>query len=234
MESMERHLDDELQKLKENLLKMASLTERAIHDCFEALKSVDDKLAEKVILNDEQIDDLEIDNEEHAIELLALFQPMAKDLRFIVTAMHINSELELIADLTVNVCQRVQELADKGGALLMPIDDLSRLADNAKAMVKNAIDAFVNSDEPLAEKVILSDTESNQLRNAVIKSLVDGVIVKDGKTAPRAIPLLLVARDLERICDRATYIAEEVIYMIQAKMIRHHREILNQDSVEKS
>jgi phosphate transport system protein len=97
-------------------------------------------------------------------------------------------------------------------------------------MVKNAIDAFVNNDEPLAEKVILSDSESNQLRSAVIKRLIDGFIVKDGKTAPRAIPLLLVARDLERICDRATYIAEEVIYMIQAKMIRHHREILNQDS----
>ncbi len=231
---MERHLDDELQKLKENLLKMASLTERAIHDSFEALKGINKDLAEAVINRDEHIDDLEIDNEEHAIELLALFQPMAKDLRFIVTAMHINAELELIADLTVNICQRVLELADKGGALLAPINDLPHLADNAKWMVKNAIDAFVNNDEPLAEKVILSDSESNQLRSAIIQRLVDGFIVKDGKTAPRAIPLLLVARDLERICDRATYIAEEVIYMIQAKMIRHHREILNQDPPLKS
>lgn len=226
---MERHLDDELQKLKGNLLKMASLTERAIHDSFEALKSVNKELAEEVIERDEQVDDLEIDNEEHAIELLALFQPMAKDLRFIVTAMHINSELELIADLTVNICQRVLELSEKGGTLLAPINDLPPLADNAKWMVKNAIDAFVNHDEPLAEKVILFDEKSNTFRNSVMECLVQDFMVKDGKTAPRAVPLILVARDLERICDRATYIAEEVIYMIQAKMIRHHREILNQE-----
>ncbi len=225
---MDRHLDDELQKLKQNLLKMASLTEKAIHDSFEALKSVNKDLAQEVINSDEQIDEMEINNEEHAIELLALFQPMAKDLRFIVTAMHINAELELIADLTVNICQRVLELADKGGALLSPINDLPQLADNAKWMVKHAIDAFVNNDEPLAEKVILSDTQSNQLRSAIIERLVDGFIVKDGKTAPRAIPLLLVARDLERICDRATYIAEEVIYMIQARVIKHHHEDLSQ------
>lgn len=223
---MDRHLDDELQKLKQSLLKMALLTEKAIHESFEALKGIDRDLAETVIIRDEEIDDLEIYNEEHAIELLALFQPMAKDLRFIVTAMHINAELELIADLTVNICQRVLELSEKGGALLAPINDLPQLADNAKWMVRNAMDAFVNSDEPLAEKVILSDNESNRLRSAVIQRLVDGFIVKDGKTAPRAIPLLLVARDLERICDRATYIAEEVIYMIQARVIKHHREDL--------
>lgn len=225
---MDRHLDDELQKLKQNLLKMASLSEKAIHDSFEALKGINKDLAQAVIDRDEQIDDMEINNEEHAIELLALFQPMAKDLRFIVTAMHINAELELIADLTVNICQRVLELSDKGGVLLAPINDLPHLADSAKWMVKNAIDAFVNNDEPLAEKVILSDAQSNQLRSAIIERLVDGFIVKDGKTAPRAIPLLLVARDLERICDRATYIAEEVIYMIQARVIKHHREELGQ------
>ncbi len=226
---MDRHLDDELQKLKESLLKMALLTEKAIHDSFAALQKIDKNLAEKVIAEDEQIDDLEIDNEEHAIELLALFQPMAKDLRFIVTAMHINAELELIADLTVNICQRVLELSQKGGELLGPINDLPLLADSAKWMVKNSIDAFINNDEPLAEKVILSDNASNKLRSAIILRLVDGFIVKDGKSAPRAIPLLLVARDLERICDRATYIAEEVIYMIQARVIKHHREDLSQN-----
>lgn len=225
---MDRHLDDELQKLKENILKMAALSEKAIHDSFEALKGINKDLAQSVIDRDEQIDEMEINNEEHAIELLALFQPMAKDLRFIVTAMHINAELELIADLTVNICQRVLELSDKGGALLSPINDLPLLADSAKWMVKNAIDAFVNNDEPLAEKVILSDEQSNQLRSAIIQTLVDGFIVKDGQTAPRAIPLLLVARDLERICDRATYIAEEVIYMIQARVIKHHHEDLSQ------
>lgn len=205
---------------------MATLTEEAIHKSVEALKSLDKTLAENVIQNDEKIDDMEIEVEEHSIEILALFQPMAKNLRFVVTAMHINAELELIADLTVNICQRVIELSERPGGRLPTINDLSRLGDNAKWMVKNAIDAFVQNDEALAEKVILSDKESNQLRTAIINQLVEGVMVKDGKTAPQAVPLLLVARDLERVCDRATYIAEEVIYMIQAKVIKHHREEL--------
>lgn len=205
---------------------MATLTEEAIHRSVEALKSLDKTLAENVIQNDEKIDDMEIEVEEHSIEILALFQPMAKNLRFVVTAMHINAELELIADLTVNICQRVIELSERPGDRLPTINDLSRLGDNAKWMVKNAIDAFVQNDEALAEKVILSDKESNQLRTAIINQLVEGVMVKDGKTAPQAVPLLLVARDLERVCDRATYIAEEVIYMIQAKVIKHHREEL--------
>lgn len=223
---MERHLDDELEKIKTTLLSMATLTEEAIHRSVEALKSLDKTLAENVIQNDEKIDDMEIEVEEHSIEILALFQPMAKNLRFVVTAMHINAELELIADLTVNICQRVIELSERPGGRLPTINDLSRLGDNAKWMVKNAIDAFVQNDEALAEKVILSDKESNQLRTAIINQLVEGVMVKDGKTAPQAVPLLLVARDLERVCDRATYIAEEVIYMIQAKVIKHHREEL--------
>ena len=205
---------------------MATLTEEAIHKSVEALKNLDKTLAENVIQNDEKIDDMEIEVEEHSIEILALFQPMAKNLRFVVTAMHINAELELIADLTVNICQRVIELSERPGGRLPMINDLSRLGDNAKWMVKNAIDAFVQNDEALAEKVILSDKESNQLRTAIINQLVEGVMVKDGKTAPQAVPLLLVARDLERVCDRATYIAEEVIYMIQAKVIKHHREEL--------
>lgn len=205
---------------------MATLTEEAIHKSVEALKDLDKTLAENVIQNDEKIDDMEIEVEEHSIEILALFQPMAKNLRFVVTAMHINAELELIADLTVNICQRVIELSERPGGRLPMINDLSRLGDNAKWMVKNAIDAFVQNDEALAEKVILSDKESNQLRTAIINQLVEGVMVKDGKTAPQAVPLLLVARDLERVCDRATYIAEEVIYMIQAKVIKHHREEL--------
>jgi phosphate transport system protein len=223
---MERHLDDELEKIKTTLLSMATLTEEAIHKSVEALKDLDKTLAENVIQNDEKIDDMEIEVEEHSIEILALFQPMAKNLRFVVTAMHINAELELIADLTVNICQRVIELSERPGGRLPMINDLSRLGDNAKWMVKNAIDAFVQNDEALAEKVILSDKESNQLRTAIINQLVEGVMVKDGKTAPQAVPLLLVARDLERVCDRATYIAEEVIYMIQAKVIKHHREEL--------
>ncbi len=223
---MERHLDDELQKMNANLLKMAAMAEEAIHNSIEALKGINRDLAEKTIANDVRIDELENKIEEEGVELLALFQPMAKDLRFISTGLKINTELERIADLAVNICQRVQELADLSEPLLKPLVDIPQLTDVAKAMVRNVIDAFVRRDEGLAKGVILSDKEANRLRTAIITELVDDYMVKDGSCAPRAMPLLLVARDLERICDHATYIAEDVIYMIHAKVVKHHPELL--------
>ncbi|MCD4778999.1 MAG: phosphate signaling complex protein PhoU [Candidatus Omnitrophica bacterium] len=221
---MERHLDDELQKLKSNLLKMATLTEEGIHNSIESLKNQDSDLAESVIQDDQKIDALELTIEEHAIELLALFQPMASDLRFITTGMRINTELERIADLNVNICQRVKELSSY--PLLKPLVEIPQLADVAKEMVREAIDAFVRRDKETATKVILTDKQANELRNKAMEQLMNDYLIKDGSTAPRAIPLFLIARDLERICDHAASISEDVIYMVQAKMIRHHRERL--------
>ncbi len=217
---MERHFHDELDKLNTNLLKMAALTETAIHNSIEALKVRNKDLALNTIKADEEIDEMENEIEEHSIELLALFQPMARDLRFITTGMRINMELERIADLTVNICQRVLDIADKPS--LKPIADISRLAENAKKMVREAIDAFVKRDGNLAKSVILADKESNHMRTVIIQELINDFIVKDGATATRAIPLILVARDLERISDHATNIAEDVIYLVQAKIIKHH------------
>lgn len=226
---MERHLDEELKKLNTNLLKMATMVEASIHLSIEALKNRDKELAEKIIIDDEKIDSMEIEIEEHIIELFALFQPMAIDLRFITTGMHINAELERIADLTVNISQRVQEIADK--PLLKPLIDIPNLAGQAKTMVKNAIDSFVHKNEELARQVILSDKESNNIRTAIVKELINDYMVKDGGTVTRAVPLLLIARDLERICDHAASIAEDVIYMINAKMVKHHRERLENPSL---
>ncbi|MCA9408031.1 MAG: phosphate signaling complex protein PhoU [Candidatus Omnitrophica bacterium] len=217
---MERHLDQELKKLNIDLLKMATLTEEAIHKSIEALKLRDKQMAEAVIEADKVIDELEIQIEEEAIAILALFQPMAKDLRFITTGMRINNELERIADLTVNICQRSIELSSQ--PLLKPLIDIPKLADNAKTMVRQSIDAFVKKDEVLAKNVILADKTSNQLRNTIMQELKHDYMIKDGSTAPRAIALLLIARDLERISDHATNIAEDVIYMIKAKVIKHH------------
>ena len=225
---MERHLDDELKKLNTDLLKMATLTEEAISKAIAALTKQDIKLAEETIIADKKIDELENKIEEESIEILALFQPMAKDLRFITTAMCMKTGLEEIADLTVNICQRVKEIADK--PVLKPLSDIPPLADNAKKMVKNAIDAFVNHDDKLARQVVLSDQVSNNLRNTIIHELIADYMVKDGKTAPRAIPILLVARDLERISDYAASMAEDIIYMIHAKMVKHHPEMLKNDS----
>ncbi len=225
---MERHFDEELKKLNTDLLKMATLTEEAIYKSIEALKNQDKKLAQTVINKDCKIDELELVIEERAVNLLALRQPMARDLRFITTGMKINAELERIADLAVNIAQRVFELADK--PLLKPLIDIPKLSAVARKMVKDAIDAFVNRDQNLAKKVILSDPEADNLRNLVQQELINDYMVKDSTTVPRAVPLLLVARHLERICDHATNIAEDVIYMVRAKVVKHHLEKLKNNN----
>ncbi|MEA3560430.1 MAG: phosphate signaling complex protein PhoU [Candidatus Omnitrophota bacterium] len=221
---MERHFDEELKKLNMNLLKMAILTEEAIYKSIEALKNRDAQMAGAVIEDDRKIDELELIIEERAVNLLALRQPMAIDLRSITTGMKINAELERIADLAVNISQRVLELVHE--PLLKPLIDIPKLTAIARKMVKDAIDAFVNRDQNLAKQVILSDPEADKLRNLIYEELINDYMVKDGTTAPRAVPLLLIARHLERICDHATNIAEDVIYMIEAKVVKHHFEKL--------
>lgn len=221
---MERQIDDELGQFSTDLLKMAALTEEAIHKSVEALKGRDQRVAAEVIKDDERIDDFEIKIEEQGQLILARFQPMAQDLRYVTIALRINTDLERIADLAVNIAQRAIYLADLPP--LKPLVDIPRLADAAKRMLRQAIDAFVKKDEEIARIVILSDKEANQLRTLIIQELIYNFMVKDGSTAPRAVPLILVARDLERICDLASNIAQEVIYMIQAKVVKHHTDEL--------
>ena len=227
---MERHFDEELKKLNTDLLKMATLAEEAIYKSIESLKNRDKKLVQAVIEEDRKIDELELVIEERAINRLALRQPMARDLRFITTGMKINAELERIADLAVNIAQRVFELVDK--PLLKPLIDIPKLTTVATKMVKDSIDAFVNRDENLAKKVILFDSEADKLRNLICDELINDYMVKNGTTASRAVPLLLIARHLERICDHATNIAEDVIYMVQAKVVKHHPEKLKNNHRE--
>ena len=221
---MKRHFDDDLQGFHSNLLKMANMTEKSISAAIEALKNQDVLRAEKAIKGDNRIDAMELIIEEQGIDLLALHQPMASDLRMITTGLKINSELERIADLGVNICERVIEIVEQPA--LKPLIDIPLLAERAKQMVRDAIDSFVNKDAELAKKVILMDTESDRLKNHIQDELLNDFIVKDGTTAPRAVPLILVARDLERICDHATYIAEDVVFMINATVIKHHRDQL--------
>ena len=223
---MKEHFHEQLDELNANLLKMAVLTEEAIYKSVESLKSMDRAGAEAVIEEDKRIDELENRIEKNAIGLLALQQPMAVDLRFITTGMKINAELERIADLAVNICQCVIRLEEEKKPLLKPLIDIPKLSETARKMVKGAIDAFVNRDEKLAKEIILSDCEADALRNAVYDELTKDFIAKNGKCAPRAIPLLLVARHLERICDHATYIAEDIIYMIKGRLVKHHTESL--------
>ena len=166
---MERLIEEELAKFNTDLLKMAALTELSIHRSVEALKHQDKKIALTVIEDDRVIDEYENKLEEEALLLFALHQPMAVDLRLVMMGMRITTDLERIADLTVNISQRVLDIADKPN--LKPFEDISKLAANAKKMLKGAIDSFVKRDPELAKNVILSDKESNQLRNQIIKEL---------------------------------------------------------------
>ena len=221
---MERHFDQELKELNKEILKMGCYAEEAIHKSVEALKNRDKELARSVIANDVNVDKLELEIDEKCIDLIACYQPMAKDLRFIMTGMKLNTELERIADIAVDIAQRALELVDK--PLLKPLVDIPKLTVVAQNMVKMAVDSFIKGDVGLAKKVILSDSEANKLRNLISQELIDDYMVKDSSTAPRAVQLLLITRFLERICDHTTNIAEDVIYMVQAEVVKHHPEKL--------
>jgi phosphate transport system protein len=216
---MQRHIDEELKELHKDILKMGILAQEAIFKSIESLKDRDKLLAQEVIQNDKKIDDLELLVDEKCIDLIARYQPMAGDLRFITTGMKINAELERIADLAVDISQWVLELVDK--PLLKPLIDIPKLSEIAQQMVREAIDAFVNRDAELARKVVLTDPQADKLRNQVQEELIHEYMLKDNKSADRAVSLLLIARYLERICDHTTNIAEDVIYMVEAKVVKH-------------
>ncbi len=221
---MERHFDEELKELHKDILKMGVLAQESIFKSIEALKNRDRIEAKEVVDKDDKIDELELAIDEKCIDLIARYQPLASDLRFITTGMKINSELERIADLAVDIAQRVLELVDK--PLLKPLVDIPKLSTIAQNMVREAIDAFVNRDVELARKVVLSDSEADKLRNLVQEELINDYMARDPKSADRAVPLLLIARHLERICDHTTNIAEDIIYMVEAKVVKHHPEEL--------
>jgi phosphate transport system protein len=219
-----RHFDEELQLLKNDILKMGALAQEAIVRSVDALKDRDKAGARKVIDSDVEMDQLELIIDDKCLDLIALHQPMAKDLRFITTAIKLNAELERIGDLAVDVAQRALAICDK--PLLKPLVDIPRLGEAAKRMTGEAIEAFVKGDTGLAKKIVLSDTEADTLKRGVEKELINDYMMKDGSTADRAVPLLLAARHLERICDHAVSMAEDIIYMVDAKVVRHHPEEL--------
>jgi len=221
---MERHFDEELKELHKDMLKMGVMVQEAIYKSIEALKNRDKAQAQEVISNDDKIDEIELTIDEKCIDLIARHQPMAGDLRFLATSMKINADLERIADLSVDIAQRVLELVDK--PILKPLIDIPKLSTIAQNMIRDAIDSFVKKDVELAKKVVLFDPEADKLRNAVQDELINDYMSKDPKTADRAVPLLLIARHLERICDHTTNIAEDVIYMVEGKVVKHHPEEL--------
>jgi phosphate transport system protein len=221
---MHRHFDEELRNLKGELERMAALAQSAITEAAGALKGRDGAAAQRVIDSDVRMDSLELVIDDKCLDLIALHQPMAGDLRFITTAIKLNAELERIGDLAVDVAQRALELAGKPE--LKPLVDIPKLADMAVRMTGQAIEAFVKSDVALAKQVILSDSVADELKRAVESELVQDYMMKDRSTADRAVPLLLAARHLERVCDHAVSMAEDIVYMVSAVVVRHHPEEL--------
>jgi phosphate transport system protein len=220
---MVRHFDEELTELKNQLLFMASLTEEVIVRAVEALKRLDANAARKIIQEDSRIDRLDLAIDEKCLELIIRHQPVATDLRFLAMAMRICANLERIADLAVDISQRVVEMA--GQPLLKPLIDIPKLARLASEMLRDSLDAFIRGDVDLARAVIRRDDEADRLRDLVQTELVKDFMMKDASSAPRAVPLLLVSRHLERICDHTTNIAEDVIYMVEGAMVRHQEEV---------
>ncbi len=216
---METRFQQELNQLKSELLRMAGLVERAISSAIEALVRRDTPLAEKTIKEDVQINEMEIDIDERCLMLLALHQPMAADLRFITSAMRFNIELERIGDLAVNIAERVISLNQE--PQLKPYIDLPDMAEITKKMLRDVLDAFVNGDAALARSVCERDDQVDALNNQVFRELLT-YMMSDPKTITRAVHLIIVSRYLERIADHATNIAEGVIFMAKALVIKHH------------
>ncbi len=216
---MQRHFDEELNDLRSSIMKISDLARKAITESIEALKNGDKVRAQKVIESDQTIDELELAIDEKCIDLLARYQPMAADLRFITTGLKLNAELERIADLAVDVAQRVLIVAGK--PLLKPIIDIPKLGEVAQNMVHDAIESFIKKDVAIAQKVVQTDDEADALKDKICNELINDYMAKDCSCVNRAVPLLLIARHLERICDHASNIAEDVFYMVQGKVIRH-------------
>jgi phosphate transport system protein len=210
--------DEELQRLKDKILKMGSMVEDAIKNSVQALVERDNSLAVNVIDNDRLVNTLDVEIDEEAIRLIALRQPKASDLRFITMAMKITTDLERMGDLAVNIAERALELNDE--PILKPYIDIPKMRSIAQRMTQDALDAFVRKDKRLARNVIIRDDEVDDLKQVVLHELAF-FMVQDPTTVTRAMKVSFVATYLERIADHATNIAEMVIYLVDGKIIRH-------------
>ena len=215
------HFEEELQALKNRLLNMGALVEERVHRAIQALMERNLGAAEEIVRADQEVNELQIEIDERCLRLLALQQPMASDLRLITAAMKINADLERIGDQAVNIAeQAVRVLAHPP---LKPQIDLPRMAEIAERMTRESLDAFVRKDAKLARSILARDDEVDQLKDQVFRVLLTYMMADPG-TIERALGLILVSRHLERIADHATNIAEDVIFVVEAKDVRHHHE----------
>jgi len=220
--STSRQFEEQLDELKNRMLFMGSLVEQAIHLSIQAMCDRDEQPAMRVLSEIEpQVNNLHLELDDRALQLLSLRQPLAAELRFITSTMKINSDLERIGDQAVNIAQRVLSIVSQPE--LKHIVDIPLMADIVKRMVKDALDAFVQKNTDLALQVVLRDDEVDQHRDLVFRELVP-LMAKNPACIQLALDLILVSRNLERIADHATNVAEDVIYMVLGRDIRHRAE----------
>jgi phosphate transport system protein len=213
-----RHFTVELEELNHKLLEMGGLVESAIHRSVRSLVEQNKELAEQVIRDEPQINRMEMEIDGLATRLLALNQPVARDLRFLTSALKINTDLERIGDLAQHIAERSLSLMHH--PLVKPMIDIPKMASLVQAMLLRCLDAFVNSDTEMARKVLLSDDEVDKLRDAVYAELL-ATMQRDPGVVPAAVDLIFVARNLERIGDHATNIAEDVVFLVKGIDVRH-------------
>jgi phosphate transport system protein len=212
-------IQQSLDELKERLLVMAGLVEQAIQRATEAYSSRDQQLCELVLLSEPAINRMEREIDGLALDLLAMEQPMAIDLRFILAVIRINADLERVGDQAVNIANRVQELGQQANVEL-PVD-IPRLAQLAGAMVRKALQAFIEGDAQMAESVLTLDDQVDEMNRDAFRSL-GGLIKEKPELAPQALSALIISRNLERVGDHATNIAEDVIFWVRGADVRHH------------
>lgn len=214
----DKHYEAELKELKDEILKMGGVVEEMIQRSMKALVDRNSNLAEEVIKRDPEVNRLEMEIDAHCVQLLALHQPAASDLRFITVGLKISKDLERMGDLAVNVCQDCLDLNRE--PQLKPYIHLPQMATKAQKMVKDSLDCFVKQDAALARKVCEADDEVDRLKDDIYEEVIS-FMKKDPEVIVRGTHLIAVAKHLERVADHATNIAEVVIFMITGEDIRH-------------
>ena len=219
IERVSRHFQEELEQLKTRLLEMGGLAEEQVRLAVKALVDRDRELIERVLHGDEPLNALHIEIDGRCFTLLALYQPMAIDLRAIVAAVKINTDLERVGDLAINIAEAAARYL--AHPPVKELIDIPRMADIAHGMLRDALDAFVRRDTVLAQQVLDADDALDALKTQVFRELLT-YMLQDPHTIEPSLDLILISRHLERIGDHATNIAEDVIFMVSARDVRHH------------
>ena len=218
MERVFRHFQDELDLLKQRLLTMGGLSEERVRESVRGLMARDGSALDAVLAGDQPINDLHIELDDRCFKLLALHQPMAADLRVIVAAVKINTDLERVGDLAINIAEAGKRYLRH--APVKPLIDIPRMGELAQSMLRDALDAFVRRDIALAEAVLAADDTLDALKTQIFRELLTYMLQNPATIEP-ALDLILISRHLERIGDHATNVAEDVIFILSAKDVRH-------------